>query len=57
MLAALGIQPQDRVLEIGTSAEYVTALLSRLCASVYSVEPQGPAALAAMPYLFQGELV
>lgn len=47
MLAALDLQARDRVLEIGTGVGYVTALLSRLCASVYSVEPQGPAALAA----------
>ena len=51
MLAALDIKAQDRVLEIGTGVGYVTALLSRLCASVYSVEPQGPAALAAMSML------
>lgn len=51
MLAALGLKAQDRVLEIGTGVGYVTALLSRLCASVYSVEPQGPAALAAMSTL------
>lgn len=51
MLAALGLKAQDKVLEIGTGVGYVTALLSRLCASVYSVEPQGPAALAAMSML------
>ena len=50
-LAALGLKAQDKVLEIGTGAGYVTALLSRLCAGVYSVEPQGPAALAAMSTL------
>lgn len=47
MLAALDLRVQDKVLEIGTGVGYVTALLSRLCASVHSVEPQGPAALAA----------
>lgn len=47
MLDALGLKAQDKVLEVGTGVGYVTALLSRLCASVYSVEPQGPAALAA----------
>jgi len=47
MLAALDLTEHDRVLEIGTGVGYVTALLSRLCASVHSVEPLGPAALAA----------
>jgi protein-L-isoaspartate(D-aspartate) O-methyltransferase len=50
-LAALGLRAQDRVLEIGSGVGYVTALLSRLCASVHSVEPQGPVALAAMSTL------
>lgn len=51
MLAALGLKAQDKVLEIGTGVGYVTTLLSRLCTSVYTIESQGPAALAAMSKL------
>jgi protein-L-isoaspartate(D-aspartate) O-methyltransferase len=38
MLEHLALQTTDRVLEIGTGSGYVTALLSLLCAEVYSVE-------------------
>jgi protein-L-isoaspartate(D-aspartate) O-methyltransferase len=38
MLEHLALQGTDRVLEIGTGSGYVTALLSLLCAEVYSVE-------------------
>jgi protein-L-isoaspartate(D-aspartate) O-methyltransferase len=38
MLQHLALQPTDRVLEVGTGSGYVTALLSRLCGAVYSVE-------------------
>ncbi len=38
MLAHLALQDADRVLEVGTGSGYVTALLSLLCAEVYSVE-------------------
>lgn len=37
-LAALKVQPDSRVLEIGTGSGYVTALLGRLCARVTSLE-------------------
>src|SRR5712671_2850881 len=38
MLEALEIQPQDRVLEIGTGSGYMTALLAELAAQVVSIE-------------------
>jgi protein-L-isoaspartate(D-aspartate) O-methyltransferase len=38
MLQHLALQPADRALEVGTGSGYATALLSRLCAEVYSVE-------------------
>jgi len=38
MLEHLTLKPSDRVLEVGTGSGYVTALLSTLCAEVYSVE-------------------
>jgi protein-L-isoaspartate(D-aspartate) O-methyltransferase len=38
MLEHLALQADDRVLEVGTGSGYVTAILSLLCAEVYSVE-------------------
>jgi protein-L-isoaspartate(D-aspartate) O-methyltransferase len=38
MLQHLALQPSDRALEVGAGSGYATALLSRLCAEVYSVE-------------------
>jgi protein-L-isoaspartate(D-aspartate) O-methyltransferase len=38
MLQHLALQPDDRVFDIGTGSGYVTALLSRICSQVYSVE-------------------
>ena len=38
MTQALKIEPRSRVLEIGTGSGYQTAVLSRLCRFVYSVE-------------------
>ncbi|MBX2815157.1 MAG: protein-L-isoaspartate(D-aspartate) O-methyltransferase [Saprospiraceae bacterium] len=37
----LCLEPKDRVLEIGTGSGYQAAVLSELCAKVYSVERQG----------------
>ena len=47
MLAHMALQPADRVLEIGTGSGYATALLSRLCAEVYSIERHGELAAVA----------
>jgi protein-L-isoaspartate(D-aspartate) O-methyltransferase len=38
MLVALGLEPGQRVLEIGTGSGYVTALLARLGGRVLSIE-------------------
>jgi protein-L-isoaspartate(D-aspartate) O-methyltransferase len=47
MLEYLALQPTDRVLEVGTGSGYVTGLLSRMCADVYSVERHAELAAAA----------
>ena len=38
VLSELDIQPNERVLEIGTGSGYFAAILSRICAEVYSIE-------------------
>jgi len=38
MTEALGVDPQDRLLEIGTGSGYQSAILSKLAREVYSVE-------------------
>ena len=40
LLQALDVQPTDKVLEIGTGSGYLTALLAKLGAHVFSVEIQ-----------------
>ena len=47
MLEHLALQASDRVLEVGTGSGYVTALLSELCAEVFSVERYASLASAA----------
>jgi len=47
MLVNLSLQASERVLEVGTGSGYVTALLSMLCAEVYSVERHASLAISA----------
>lgn len=47
MLDHLALQDTDRVLEVGTGSGYVTALLSVLCAEVFSVERYASLAASA----------
>jgi protein-L-isoaspartate(D-aspartate) O-methyltransferase len=47
MLQHLALGPADRILEVGTGSGYVSALLSKLCAEVYSVERHAELARSA----------
>ncbi len=47
MTAVLRLQPEDRVLDVGTGCGYQAAILSRIVAEVYSIEIRRDLALAA----------
>jgi protein-L-isoaspartate(D-aspartate) O-methyltransferase len=47
MLEHLAVEATDRALEVGTGSGYVTALLARMCAEVYSIERHAELAMAA----------
>jgi protein-L-isoaspartate(D-aspartate) O-methyltransferase len=47
MLEAAALQPDDRVLDIGTGSGYAAALLARLAGEVYSIERHASLAQAA----------
>lgn len=51
MLQHLALQPAHRVLDVGTGSGYVTALLSRICSEVYSVERYAELAASAQKVL------
>jgi protein-L-isoaspartate(D-aspartate) O-methyltransferase len=51
MLQELVLKPADRVLEVGTGSAYMTALLARCCAHVYSVDIVPEFVQAAAPKL------
>ncbi len=47
MAEALELDPDHRVLEVGTGSGYAAAVLGRLCAAVYTVERHEPLARSA----------
>lgn len=53
MTAALELRGPERVLEIGTGSGYQTAILSRLCAKVYTVERLKPLFIKARKHFDQ----
>ncbi|HEY3449888.1 MAG TPA: protein-L-isoaspartate(D-aspartate) O-methyltransferase [Myxococcales bacterium] len=53
MLQALGLTGGERVLDVGTGSGYQAALLSRLCAEVYSIEIVPPLHEAARELLLE----
>ena len=55
MTDLLAIQPEHRVLEIGTGCGYQTSVLSRLCSQVYSVERISELLMMAQQHFVQLE--
>lgn len=51
MLEALALSPTDKVLEVGTGSGYLTALLAKLAAQVFSIERHAALADAARDLL------
>ena len=51
MTETLGVEEDDRVLEIGTGSAYQAAVLAELVAEVYSIEIRGPLAESAAALL------
>ena len=51
MTETLGVEEDDRVLEIGTGSAYQAAVLAELAAEVYSIEIRGPLAESAAALL------
>lgn len=47
MTEALHLQPQDKVLEIGTGSGYQAAILAEICKEVYTIEISAPLAVRA----------
>ena len=47
MIEALGVGPEDRVLEVGTGSGYAAAVLSYICSQVFTVERHRSLAVAA----------
>jgi len=48
MVEALGLRPDDRVLEVGSGSGYAAAVMSRICDRVFGIERHGELATASM---------
>lgn len=54
MISLLGLQPTDRVLEVGSGSGYAAAVLSRIAREVYTIERHGQLAEYARERLAAG---